>query len=57
MDALNNRFKIGLNEDSAIVSHHLHNEGTRFDDPFMERAIEILGWNKHTELDESTNYY
>lgn len=26
----NNRFKIGLDESSAIVSHYLHNKGSRF---------------------------
>ncbi len=50
MKTVNNRFKIGLNEDSAIVSHYLHNEATSFAAPFIERAYEILGWEVESSI-------
>lgn len=50
METVYNRFKIGLNEDSAIVSHFFHNETTRFAEPFIKRAYEILGWNLESSI-------
>lgn len=50
METVNHRFKIGLNEDSAIVSHYLHNEGTKYAEPYMERALELLGREVDTSM-------
>lgn len=36
-------FKIGYNDDSAIVTHYLHNIGTVFERPFKEDALRLLG--------------
>ena len=36
-------FKIGLNEESAIVTHYLQNESTPFSKPFEKEALRILG--------------
>ncbi len=36
-------FKIGLNDESAIVTHYLQNKGTIFEKPFKKDALRILG--------------
>ena len=36
-------FKIGLNDESAIVTHYLQNEGTIFAEPFSKDAKRLLG--------------
>ena len=37
-------FKIGLNDDSAIVTHYLQNRNTGFDKPFEKDAKRLLGY-------------
>lgn len=37
-------FKIGLNDESATVTHYLQNLGTKFADPFREDALKLLGF-------------
>lgn len=42
-NTLNNRKKVfPLNEDTAIVSHYLHNEGFRFAKPYEQEAARIM---------------
>ena len=45
-------FKIGLNDESAIVTHYLQNKGTKFAEPFEKDALRILGCEN---LDEEKN--
>ena len=37
-------FKIGLNDESAIVTHYLQNVDTRFEKPFAKEALRLLGY-------------
>ena len=37
-------FKIGLNDESAIVTHYLQNRNTRFEKPFEKDAKRLLGY-------------
>lgn len=43
-------FKIGLNDESATVTHYLQNLGTKFADPFREDALRLLGFESEEEL-------
>lgn len=36
------RFKFGIDEESAIVTHYLHNKGTAHEAPYVERALKLL---------------
>ena len=38
-------FKIGLNDESAIVTHYLQNRNTRFEEPFEKDAKRLLGYD------------
>ena len=38
-------FKIGLNDESAIVTHYLQNRNTRFEKPFEKDAKRLLGYD------------
>ena len=49
MEKLTN-FKIGLNDESATVTHYLQNLGTKFADPFREDALRLLGFESEEEL-------
>lgn len=49
MEKLTN-FKIGLNDESATVTHYLHNLGTKFADPFREDALRLLGFESEEKL-------
>ena len=44
-------FKIGLNDESAIVTHYLQNKGTKFEKPFKKDALRILGCDDTDEED------
>ena len=37
-------FKIGLDDESAIVTHYLQNVDTRFEKPFAKEALRLLGY-------------
>ena len=39
------KFKIGLNDESATVSHFFHNIGTPYEKPFKDDALRLLGLN------------
>ena len=39
------KFKIGLNDESATVSHFFHNIGTPYEKPFKDDALWLLGLN------------
>lgn len=43
-------FKIGLNDESAIVTHYLHNIGTPFAEPFKNEALKLLGYDDEQAL-------
>lgn len=43
-------FKIGLNDESATVTHYLQNLGTRFADPFRNDALKLLGFNSEEDF-------
>jgi hypothetical protein len=43
-------FKIGLNDESATVTHYLQNLGTKFADTFREDALRLLGFKSEEEL-------
>lgn len=49
MEKLTN-FKIGLNDESATVTHYLQDLGTKFADPFREDALRLLGFESEEEL-------
>ena len=49
MEKLTN-FKIGLNDESATVTHYLQNLGTKFADQFREDALRLLGFESEEEL-------
>lgn len=38
-------FKIGVNDESAIVTHYLQNRNTRFEKPFEKDAKRLLGYD------------
>lgn len=38
-------FKIGFNDESAIVTHYLQNRNTRFEKPFEKDAKRLLGYD------------
>ena len=44
-------FKIGLDDESAIVTHYLQNKGTKFEKPFKKDALRILGGDDTDEED------
>lgn len=43
-------FKIGLNDESATVTHYLHNIGTPFVEPFKNEALKLLGYDDEQAL-------
>jgi|GEM_PF-6237253 len=43
-------FKIGLNDESATVTHYLQNMGTPFAEPFKKDALKLLGFESEEEL-------
>ena len=43
-------FKLGLNDESATVTHYLQNIGTPFADPFRDEALKLLGFESEEEL-------
>ena len=49
MDKLTD-FKIGLNDESATVTHYIQNIGTKFADLFREDALRLLGFASEEEL-------
>lgn len=42
-------FKIGLNDESAIVTHYLQNVDTKFEKPFAKEALRLLGYEDSEE--------
>lgn len=40
------KFRIGIDEESAIVTHFLHNSDTKYAQSFAGRALELLGDNE-----------
>lgn len=44
------KFKIGLNDESATVTHYLHNIGTPFAEPFIKEALRLLGYENEQAL-------
>lgn len=45
-------FKIGLNEESAVVTHYLQNENTQYSKPFEKKALRFLG---QSDISETNN--
>lgn len=53
-------FKIGINDESAILTHYLQNKDTKFEKPFAKEALRLLGYKdsdvRHEVSDVQTSY-
>lgn len=53
-------FKIGINDESAIVTHYLQNKDTKYEKPFAKEALRLLGYKgscvRHEVSDIETSY-